>query len=49
MKDWEFSIGFYTGIVIGIRTYKYPQYTSHVLYLPLIDLCLTIFNDIPKR
>ena len=49
MKDWELSIGTYPGIVIGIRTYKQLSRTDHVLYLPLLDLCLTIYNDIHKR
>ena len=49
MKDWEFSIGFYTGLVIGIRTYKYQYHTSHVLYLPLLDLCLTIYKNKEKE
>ncbi len=42
MKDWEFSFGFYTGILIGFRTYAEEYRTNHVLYLPFIDICLTI-------
>tara|TARA_R100001530_G_scaffold113827_1_gene80771 strand:- start:282 stop:428 length:147 start_codon:yes stop_codon:yes gene_type:complete len=47
MKNWEISIGTYTGIVIGIRTYKQQTKTDHVLYLPfMVDVCLTIYNKI---
>ena len=44
-KDWELSVGFYPGVLIGFRTYpttKNSNVESHVLYLPLVDLCLTI-------
>jgi hypothetical protein len=42
MKDWELSFGTYTGILIGFRTYQEKYRTNHVLYIPLIDICLTI-------
>ena len=48
MKEWELSIGFYPGLLIGIRSYAVPgelNRVDHVLYLPLIDLCLTIYKD----
>ncbi len=50
MKDWDLSIGFYPGILIGMRTYHglndEGQYRiSHVFYLPLIDLCINIYNE----
>ena len=45
MKDWELSIGTYPGFIIGIRTYKQSNRTDHVLYIPLFDLCLTIYDD----
>jgi hypothetical protein len=56
MKEWELSIGFYPGILLGVRTYKYqgkalnvnhPEFnkTDHVFYLPLIDLCITIYHE----
>jgi hypothetical protein len=47
MRDWELSIGLYTGILFGVRTYKYEdgKYTDHVLYIPFIELCLTTFED----
>ena len=45
MKDWDLSIGFYPGILFGIRTYYNKKGNSHVFYLPLIDLCITIYNE----
>ena len=41
----KISIGVYTGLLFGIRTYKQETKTDHVLYLPfMVDICLTIFN-----
>ncbi len=45
MKNVDISIGFYPGILLGVRTYKNPLRVSHVFYLPLIDLCITIYKD----
>ena len=45
MKDWDLSIGFYPGILIGMRTYHGINTVSHVFYLPLIDLCLDIYYE----
>jgi|TARA_Y100000310_G_scaffold179132_1_gene179108 hypothetical protein len=48
MRNWELSIGFYPGIVIGLRSYgvlEEKNRVDHVLYLPLVDLCLTIYKD----
>ena len=45
MKNWELSFGFYPGILIGFRTYNEEDRDNHVLYIPLVDVCLTIFND----
>ena len=41
-KDWELSFGFYTGILLGFRTYTEVNKTNHVLYLPFFDICLEI-------
>ena len=48
MKQWDISIGLYTGLLIGLRTYKDDKKTTHVFYLPLIDLCITIYNERKK-
>ena len=45
IKDWELSFGFYPGILLGFRSYKENLKTNHVLYIPLVDVCLTIYND----
>ena len=42
---WELSLGLYPGIVIGIRSYDNNDSTEHVLYIPFIELCLTIYKD----
>jgi len=41
---WELSVGLYQGILIGIRSYPNELRTDHVIYLPFIDLCLTIYH-----
>jgi hypothetical protein len=39
---WEFTIGFYPGILIGVRTYNYGDSDLHVFYLPFVDFALEI-------
>lgn len=41
-KNWEISIGFYPGILIGMRTYHAEEYNTHVIYLPLIDIAISV-------
>ncbi len=44
-NNWDISFGIYTGICLGIRTYKSKDKTDHVLYLPfMIDIALTIYK-----
>ena len=43
-KVWSLSIGTYPGILLGMRTYYEPQQTTHVLYLPFIDLALEVYK-----
>ena len=45
MREWDLSIGFYPGILIGMRTYSNKNGVSHVFYLPLIDLCINVYNE----
>ena len=45
MKDWELSFGFYPGLLVEFRTYNEVDRSNHVLYIPLIDVCLTVYND----
>lgn len=39
---WELAIGLYPGILFGIRTYQEKEYNTHILYLPFINILLTI-------
>ena len=41
-RDWTISIGFYPGLLIGVRTYYSEDYIQHVIYLPLIDIAIEI-------
>jgi hypothetical protein len=45
MKDWEISIGTYPGIMLGFRSYKEEYRSNHVLYIPFVDFCLTIYKN----
>ena len=47
ITNWELSIGFYPGVLIGFRSYPDTGngLENHVLYLPFIDLCLTIERE----
>jgi hypothetical protein len=44
MNKWEFSVGLYPGIVIGMRTYAYEESNLHVFYLPFVDFALEVFK-----
>jgi hypothetical protein len=43
-KVWSLSIGTYPGILLGMRTYHEDNQTTHVLYLPFIDLALEVYK-----
>ena len=45
MQKWELSVGFYPGILLGFRSYDQDDRDNHVLYLPFVDMCLTILKD----
>lgn len=45
MEGWELSVSLYPGVLIGIRSYPEKQFTEHVLYLPFVELCLTIHYE----
>jgi uncharacterized membrane protein len=47
--SWEFSIGFYPGMLFGMRTYKERNKNNHVVYLPFVDFCVTIFKSKKKK
>ena len=44
MKEWDLSFGFYKGILFGVRTYEEEVRTNHVLYIPFVDVCLTVYK-----
>jgi len=41
---WSLSLGFYPGILFGMRTYHEEEQTTHVFYLPFIDLAIEIYK-----
>ncbi len=43
--EWEIHLGFYPGILLGVRTYYLETHNDHVLYLPFIDICITIYKN----
>jgi hypothetical protein len=43
--NWELTLGLYPGILLGFRSYKEDDYSIHVLYLPFVDICLTLYHD----
>ena len=43
-NNWSLSVGFYPGILIVMRSYVETDFTTHVLYLPLVDLALEVDN-----
>ena len=49
MQKWELSVGFYPGILLGFRSYDQDDRDNHVLYLPFVDICLTILNDTDEQ
>ncbi len=44
-KSWEISFGFYPGILTGFRSYEEQDKTNHVLYIPFIDVCVTLHKQ----
>ena len=45
MKGWEISFGFYPGVMVGFRSYEQDDRNNHVLYLPFVDMCVTILKN----
>ena len=48
MREWELSIGFYPGIIVGFRSYEQDDRNNHVLYLPFIYICLTVLKNVDE-
>ena len=45
LNSWELSLGTYPGFLIGVRSYAEPYRTNHVLYIPFVDICLTVYKN----
>ncbi len=43
-KMWAISLGFYPGVLFGVRSYNEPEQTTHVLYIPFVDIAIEIYN-----
>ena len=41
---WSIEVGLYPGLLFGMRSYHEKDFSTHVLYMPLIDLALEIDN-----
>jgi hypothetical protein len=44
ISGWELSIGLYPGILFGVRSYQNEEVTDHVLYVPFLELVLTVYR-----
>ena len=44
MRNWTLSVGFYPGILMGMRTYDEPDQVSYVMYIPFVDIALEVFK-----
>jgi len=43
ISAWELSLGLYPGILLGFRSYTEDIHIkNHVLYIPFVDICLTL-------
>ena len=43
VKDnWSLSLGFYPGILFGLRAYEEEKQLTYVLYLPFVDVAFEI-------
>ena len=49
MQKWELSLGFYPGILLGFRSYDQDDRSNHVLYIPFVDVCLTMLKDTDEQ
>ena len=43
--SFEVNVGFYPGILIGLRSYHDIGFTTHSFYLPLVSLHVVVEND----
>jgi hypothetical protein len=45
MKSWQLELGLYPGVLLGVRTYMNEKQTEHVLYIPFVEMCLTVYEN----
>jgi len=45
VKFWSIEIGFYPGVLLGVRTYYEDHQTTHVLYIPFVDIAITLYKE----
>ena len=43
-KNWTLSVGFYPGLLFGLRTYDEPEQNSYVFYIPFVDVSLEVYK-----
>ena len=48
---WDISLGFYPGMLVGFRSYPNTGngVENHVIYMPFVDICLTIERDVDEK
>ncbi len=44
-KTWTLELGLYPGILLGFRTYDQDSHLMHVLYIPFIEIGLSIYTN----
>ena len=49
ITGWEISLGLYPGVLFGFRSYIDRGIENHVLYIPFVDVCLTIQREVDEE
>jgi len=44
-KTWTLELGLYPGILVGFRTYDQGSHLMHVLYVPFVELAISIYTN----
>jgi|TARA_Y100001937_G_scaffold102223_1_gene140510 hypothetical protein len=45
IAGWEISLGLYPGVLVGVRSYPEETFIEHVLYIPFVEICLTMHYE----
>jgi len=43
-RGWSIELGFYPGILLGVRSYDMEYQKIHVLYIPFVDIAFYYDN-----